>query len=258
MDAEAAASPAAPDASPAATVSTPRVIGQWEVEKQIGRGSFAVVWRARHVTTRAKVAVKEIQLEKLNRKLRESLESEISVLRRSRHDNIIKLHDIIKEERRIFLVLEYCAGGDVSEFIRRVGRVEEPVARRFMAQIASGLRAMRAQNLIHRDLKPQNLLLTAPRSDARLKIADFGFARYVHPTGMAETLCGSPLYMAPEILSYQKYDAKADLWSVGTILYELLVGRPPFTGANPMQLLKNIERSDAKIPGKIAAALSPE
>ena len=64
--------------------------------------------------------------------------------------------------------------------------------------------------------------------------------------------------MAPEILSYQKYDAKADLWSVGTILYELLVGRPPFTGANPMQLLKNIERSDAKIPGKIAAALSPE
>ena len=63
-----------------------------------------------------------------------------------------------------------------------------------------------------------------------MKIADFGFARYMHPTGMAETLCGSPLYMAPEILSYQKYDAKADLWSVGTILYELLVGRPPFTG----------------------------
>ena len=172
------------------------------MEKQIGRGSFAVVWRARHVTTRAKVAVKEIQLEKLNRKLRESLESEISVLRRSRHDNIIKLHDIIKEERRIFLVLEYCAGGDVSEFIRRVGRVEEPVARRFMAQIASGLRAMRAQNLIHRDLKPQNLLLTAPRSDARLKIADFGFALRP-PDGHGGDAVRSPLYMAPEILSYQ-------------------------------------------------------
>jgi serine/threonine-protein kinase ULK/ATG1 len=154
-------------------------------------------------------------------------------------------------------VLEYCAGGDLSEFIKRRGRVTEAVARNFMVQLAAGLRAMRAQNLIHRDLKPQNLLLTTPNpvppggdttgdgdgdgdgdrdgnegggggrdaetmspptaatadagagGGATLKIADFGFARYMHPTGMAETLCGSPLYMAPEILSYQKYDAKA-------------------------------------------------
>ena len=168
----------------------------------------------------------------------------------------------------------------MSEFIKRQGRVSEAVARHFMTQIAAGLSAMRAQNLIHRDLKPQNLLLTTAdlspyvntggeagegnvgearkTTESTLKIADFGFARYMHPTGMAETLCGSPLYMAPEILSYQKYDAKADLWSVGTILYELLVGRPPFTGMNPMQLLKNIERSDAKIPSKVATNLSRE
>lgn len=86
---------AVPDA-PAVEPAAPRMIGQWEVEKQIGRGSFAVVWRARHVTSRVKVAIKEIKLEKLNRKLRESLESEISVLQRSKHDNIIKLHEIIK------------------------------------------------------------------------------------------------------------------------------------------------------------------
>ena len=143
----------------------------------------------------------------------------------------------------------------MSEFIKKHGRVTEDVARHFMKQMASGLRAMRAQNLIHRDLKPQNLLLTKSSADAELKIADFGFARYMHPTGMAETLCGSPLYMAPEILGYQKYDAKADLWSVGTILYELLVGRPPFTGMNPMQLLRNIERSDAKIPVRFFVSL---
>ena len=256
----AALAPAEPGSAPAVAPApvAPRRIGHWQVDKQIGRGSFAVVWRARHAETGQRVAVKEIRLDKLNRKLRESLESEIQVLQRSRHGNIIRLHDIIKEEKRIFLVLEYCAGGDVSEFIKKHGRVREDVARHFMRQMASGLRAMRAQNLIHRDLKPQNLLLTVASPDAELKIADFGFARYMHPTGMAETLCGSPLYMAPEILGYQKYDAKADLWSVGTILYELLVGRPPFTGVNPMQLLRNIERSDAKIPSKVANALSRE
>ena len=256
----AAPAPAEPGSPPAVNPApvAPRRIGHWQVDKQIGRGSFAVVWRARHAETGQRVAVKEIRLDKLNRKLRESLESEIQVLQRSRHGNIIRLHDIIKEEKRIFLVLEYCAGGDVSEFIKKHGRVREDVARHFMRQMASGLRAMRAQNLIHRDLKPQNLLLTVASPDAELKIADFGFARYMHPTGMAETLCGSPLYMAPEILGYQKYDAKADLWSVGTILYELLVGRPPFTGMNPMQLLRNIERSDAKIPSKVANGLSRE
>ena len=90
------APPAAPPLAAAVPAPAPRMIGQWEVEKQIGRGSFAVVWRARHVTSRVKVAIKEIKLEKLNRKLRESLESEISVMQRSNHDNIIKLHEIIK------------------------------------------------------------------------------------------------------------------------------------------------------------------
>lgn len=92
---------------------------------------------------------------------------------------------------------------------------------------------------LQRDLKPQNLLLSTSKSGALLKIADFGFARNLQPQGLAETLCGSPLYMAPEILQFQKYDAKADLWSVGTILFELVVGEPLpncriVCAANPM------------------------
>ena len=100
---EAAVPSAVPAASPAPAPApaSPRMIGQWEVEKQIGRGSFAVVWRARHATSRVKVAIKEIKLEKLNRKLRESLESEISVMQRSRHVNIIKLHEIIKVRSQV-------------------------------------------------------------------------------------------------------------------------------------------------------------
>ena len=330
-----------------------RVIGgRWELDEQIGKGSFAVVWRAREVHAGARVApdreatasppevppvspagsrtpregadpasspvdataladvvssdenaetfsarddaekddasetkwvaVKEICTARLNRKLLRSLESEIEVLRACRHENIIRLLDICKDEanRRVFLVLEHCAGGDLSEFLKRGGRVAETDARALARQIAGGLREMRSRNLIHRDLKPQNLLLAvSPRAesapgrrrdeknanltrnvseDVVLKIADFGFARYVHPSGLAETLCGSPLYMAPEILSYQKYDAKADLWSVGCILFELVCGAPPFAGANPMQLLRNITRGDARVPGRVASALSSE
>ena len=318
-----------------------RVIGgRWELDKQIGKGSFAVVWRAREVPARVApdreatgrpsrevppapptasppttgfadeassslrdekgvtretetetgaskwVAVKEISTRRLNRKLLRSLESEIDVLRSCEHENIIALLDIVKDEpnQTVFLVLEHCALGDLSQYLRRVRRVAEPVARTFAAQIAGGLREMRARNLIHRDLKPQNLLLCrTPATDVRaevksgtasekaslgsekdasytsatLKIADFGFARYVHPSGLAETLCGSPLYMAPEILSYQKYDAKADLWSVGCILFELVCGAPP-RGANPMALLRNITRGDARIPGCVAGELSRE
>ena len=332
----------APRPAPMAAAPPRRVIGgRWELDKQIGKGSFAVVWRAREVPARVApdreatgrpsrevppapptasppttgfadeassslrdekgvtretetetgaskwVAVKEISTRRLNRKLLRSLESEIDVLRSCEHENIIALLDIVKDEpnQTVFLVLEHCALGDLSQYLRRVRRVAEPVARTFAAQIAGGLREMRARNLIHRDLKPQNLLLCrTPATDVRaevkkrngfekaslgsekdasytsatLKIADFGFARYVHPSGLAETLCGSPLYMAPEILSYQKYDAKADLWSVGCILFELGVRRAPFAGANPMALLRNITRGDARIPGCVAGELSRE
>ena len=107
---------------------------------------------------------------------------------------------------------------------------------------------------MHRDLKPQNLLLTNASSDINsivLKIADFGFARYIDPSGMAETLCGSPLYMAPEILRYEKYDAKADLWSVGCIMYEMLWGRPPYRAQNHIMLLKKIEATQLQFPTQI-------
>ncbi|DBB04526.1 TPA: hypothetical protein ACH3X1_012614 [Trebouxia sp. C0004] len=110
---------------------------------------------------------------------------------------------------------------------------------------------------LQRDLKPQNLLLSDNTPQAVLKIADFGFARHLQQQELANTLCGSPLYMAPEILKSQQYDAKADLWSVGTILYELVVGRPPYNGSNHIVLLQNIERTEARIPATIAKHLSP-
>lgn len=148
------------------------------------------------------------------------------------------------------------------------GGLNEVLARHFIKQTASGMQYLRAKNIVHRDLKPQNLLLNPPPTYMQMqrpedvplaasehslipaagiptlpmiKIADFGFARHLPAASLAETLCGSPLYMAPEILNYQKYDAKADLWSIGTIAYELVVGKPPFRANNHIELLKKIK-----------------
>ncbi|WIA08763.1 hypothetical protein OEZ85_008186 [Tetradesmus obliquus] len=196
-------------------------------------------------------------MDKLNKKLQESLRSEVTVLRHTKHHNIVCLLDLIQDNNRLFIVLEFCAGGDLGHYIKRYRQVSEATARYFLQQLAEGLKELRRHNVIHRDLKPQNLLLSDSSSTPLLKIADFGFARSLAPQGLAETLCGSPLYMAPEILQFHKYDAKADLWSIGTILYELLVGKPPFTGANHMQLLRNIERGEARLPEAVGARLSP-
>ena len=241
------------------------------------------------------VAIKSVDVSKLNRKLRENLSSEIDILKGLHHPHIVALIECHKTTSQMHLVMEYCALGDLSLFIKRRdglathrvtrdmimkypnppgGALNEVVVRHFLKQLASSLEFLRDRNLIHRDIKPQNLLLCPPPTSYRngvanvipykgsddsyepttglvslpmLKIADFGFARSLPTTSLAETLCGSPLYMAPEILRYEKYDAKADLWSVGTVLYEAVVGRPPFRASNHVELLRRIEKGEDRI-----------
>ncbi|WVZ56417.1 hypothetical protein U9M48_006954 [Paspalum notatum var. saurae] len=214
-----------------------RRVGEYELLRRIGAGAYSQVWLGRHRARGTEVAVKEIAMERLSSKLRESLLSEVDILRRIQHPNVIALHDSIKDHGRIYLILEYCRGGDLHAYLQRHKRVSETVAKHF---IPSGLQTLRDHNVVHRDLKPQNILLVENSEKSLLKIADFGFAKFLQPFDLAETLCGSPLYMAPEVMQAQKYDAKADLWSVGIILYQLVTGIPPFNGDNQIQLLKNI------------------
>ncbi|KQK22394.1 serine/threonine-protein kinase ATG1c isoform X1 [Brachypodium distachyon] len=220
-----------------------RRVGEYMLVRPIGSGAYSQVWLGKHLVRGTEVAVKEIAMERLSSKLRDSLLSEVDILRRIRHPNIIALHDSIKDSGRIYLILEYCRGGDLYSYLMRHKRVPETVAKHFIRQLACGLQMLRDNNVVHRDLKPQNILLVANNENSILKIADFGFAKFLQPSCLAETLCGSPLYMAPEVMQAQKYDAKADLWSVGIILYQLVTGSPPFNGDNQIQLLKNILKS---------------
>eukprot|EP01083_Nonionella_stella_P062681 162986_1 len=232
-----------------------RMVSSYIVGEKIGSGSFATVWLARHKTTGKCVAIKSISRTKLNvnKKHQTNLESEISIMKRLDHPNIVRLFDIEITDRHIYLILEFCDGGDLSHYIRKHGPLTEKHAQIWLKQLASGLLYVRNRNLIHRDLKPQNLLLSEgpDGSLATLKIADFGFARYIQPESLAATLCGSPLYMAPEILKVQKYDAKADLWSVGTILFEMVTGKPPFNAATHYELIKKIEHGMLRFPAEV-------
>lgn len=237
----------------------PRLVGDYILGPKIGSGSFAVVWRSRHRQSGREVAVKEIDKKQLSPKISESLLKEISILSTINHPNIIRLLKAIETEDKIYLVLEYCEGGDLAAYIHRHERVSEAVARHFMRQLAAGLQVLQEKHLIHRDLKPQNLLLSSNEPIPLLKIGDFGFARSLTPQGLADTLCGSPLYMAPEIIQNKKYDAKADLWSVGTILYQLVTGRPPFNGNTQFQLFRNILTStELQFPDGALEELNPD
>jgi serine/threonine-protein kinase ULK/ATG1 len=177
------------------------------------------------------VAVKAIARtsDKLTKKVLQNLDIEIQILRTYRHRNIVCLQDVQKTDSHFYLLLEYCGGGDVTRLLRtrKTGRITEGLARRLMRDLAMGLRFLWNAQLIHRDIKPANLLLTGPlpleevndpeaseelyaerqranfpSSEFVLKIADFGFARHLQSASLAETLCGSPLYMAPEILDH--------------------------------------------------------
>ncbi|EPR58827.1 ULK kinase [Toxoplasma gondii GT1] len=232
-------------------------VGVYILDERIGRGSFAAVWKGHIEQTKEIVAVKVISRHTVHEATQ--LNQEVAVLKQLQHPNIVRFIDLKKSQFHYYLVLEFCPGGDVSSLLHRHGgRIAEAFARRLLQQMAAGLLEIHRRSYIHRDLKPQNLLLSSASHAATLKIADFGFARSLQPWDLAATICGSPLYMAPEILQHQYYDAKADLWSVGAIFFEMLHGRPPFSGQNPLQLLKNIERTAAAGPAfSDAVPLSP-
>lgn len=215
----------------------------------LGKGSFSKVYRG-YIQRLNPVAIKKIRIDKIQ-KNKPYLESEIKIMRNLNHKNIVNLIDVIWKDNQIYLVLEDCGGGDLKEFLTRKGSrpMIEKYVQFYMKQLAEGLRYLRSKNIIHRDLKPQNLLLTSDYET--LKISDFGFAKVVGSETLAETLCGSPLYMAPEIMNPEskQYTSKADLWSVGIIMYEMLYACYPYKKVgNVFDLIQKIKKYPIEYP----------
>ncbi|XP_026903280.2 serine/threonine-protein kinase ULK2 isoform X4 [Acinonyx jubatus] len=232
------------------------VVGDFEYSKRdlVGHGAFAVVFRGRHrQKTDWEVAIKSINKKNLS-KSQILLGKEIKILKELQHENIVALYDVQELPNSVFLVMEYCNGGDLADYLQAKGTLSEDTIRVFLHQIAAAMRILHSKGIIHRDLKPQNILLSYANrrksnvSGISIKIADFGFARYLHSNMMAATLCGSPMYMAPEVIMSQHYDAKADLWSIGTVIYQCLVGKPPFQANSPQDLRMFYEKNRSLMP----------
>ena len=214
-------------------------LNKYKVNKtKIGKGSFSSVYKAYNEYNKI-VAIKKIYLDKKNS--RELLIKEFKLLRNLNHINIIKVYDIISEENnKIYIILEYFKNGDLSKVINNK-ILTEVQSQNYSMQLKDGIKYLYEHNIIHRDLKPQNILVS---DENILKICDFGFARYFNKDLMLGTLCGSPLYMAPEIMANNKYNNKSDLWSLGIIIYEFLYGKVPFKGTNLIELNKNIQENN--------------
>lgn len=192
-------------------------------------------------------AIKFVEMSSLSHGSRENLITEIRLLRCLNHKYIVTLQDFFWDDKTIYIVLEYCNAGSLSTFIRSKKSLPEATCKYFLRQLATAVQYMRSNDICHFDLKPQNLLLTRSQGNSvSLKVADFGFAQHLKLGEMNQQLKGSLLYMAPEIVRKHQYDAKADLWSIGVILYECLFGRAPYTSKTIEELLGRI-RSCEKI-----------
>ncbi|KAJ4912620.1 CBL-interacting serine/threonine-protein kinase 12 [Raphanus sativus] len=225
------------------------ILGRYEMGKLLGHGTFAKVYLARNVKTGESVAIKVIDKEKiLKGGLIAHIKREISILRRVRHPNIVQLFEVMATKSKIYFVMEYVRGGELFNKVAK-GRLKEEVARRYFQQLISAVTFCHARGVYHRDIKPENLLLD---ENGNLKVSDFGLSAVsdqIRQDGLFHTFCGTPAYVAPEVLARKGYDAaKVDIWSCGVVLFVLMAGYLPFHDRNVMAMYKKIYRGEFRCP----------
>jgi len=214
-------------------------------KKRIGKGSFSTIYKAINIYDNKTYAIKEISVENI-KSIKKNIKREFLLMKKLNHINIINLYNVIFDAKfnNIYLVLDYHKLGVFKIFLNK-RPLKEIYAQKYLKQLADGLKYLLDNNIIHRDLKPQNILVT---ESYNIKITDFGFARYFDNDAMIHTLCGSPMYMAPEIMKNKKYNNKSDLWSVGVILYEMLTATVPHKAKNIVELINKIDKNPIKLP----------
>ena len=218
-------------------------VGDYEILQEIGRGNYGTVYLAQHKNTLEKFAVKQIEKSKLqNKKVLELFYTEVSVMNTINHPNILHLYAFLESKNHFFLILKYCNRGDMEKILSQTstGCFSEEQAVRYLKQILNGFQELRRRQILHRDFKLANIFM----HDETVVIGDFGFAK--QGIDVTSTFLGTPVTSAPELLSNSSYNAKADLWSVGVVFYEMLFGENPFWANSNAGILENIHKFSEK------------
>ncbi|KAK6942409.1 NAF domain, partial [Dillenia turbinata] len=238
-------------------------IGKYQLSRTIGEGTFAKVKLATNGGNGQQVAIKIIDKHMImqnNLKYQANIQipfdsiliffyhvqREIRTMKLLHHPNIVRIHEVIGSKTKVYIVMEYVSGGQLSDKLAYVKRLEEWEARKIFQQLIDAVDYCHSRGVYHRDLKPENLLLDGK---GNLKVSDFGLSALRKPGDLLSTACGSPSYVAPELLVSKSYEgAAADVWSCGVILFELLAGFLPFDDRNLMSLYRKISRAEYACP----------
>ncbi|KAF3501445.1 hypothetical protein F2Q69_00044078 [Brassica cretica] len=226
---------------------------KYEVGRLLGQGTFAKVYYGRSVHTNQSVAIKMIDKDKVMKVgLMEQIKREISVMRIAKHPNVVELYEVMATKTRIYFVMEYCKGGELFNKVAK-GKLRDDVAWKYFHQLINAVDFCHSRQVYHRDIKPENLLLD---DNENLKVSDFGLSALAdckRQDGLLHTTCGTPAYVAPEVINRKGYDGtKADIWSCGVVLFVLLAGYLPFHDSNLMEMYRKIGKGDFKAPSWFA------
>ncbi|GMH72888.1 hypothetical protein TrST_g12066 [Triparma strigata] len=231
-----------------------KTIGHYVLSKSIGEGTFGKVRSGTHIITGEKVAVKILEKSKIIEVADvRRVTREINILKKNRHRNIIQLFEVIDKETTIYLIMENADGGELFDYIVQHQRIAEPLALSFFKQICDGAEYLHKMEVTHRDLKPENLLLQSSKEGWIIKIVDFGLSNTHEGGRLLQTACGSPCYAAPEMIhGYRYVGPKADIWSMGVILFAMVCGHLPFENSNTKLLYAQICAGEYKAPDYIS------
>eukprot|EP00451_Oxyrrhis_marina_P003740 CAMPEP_0204274430 /NCGR_PEP_ID=MMETSP0468-20130131/25183_1 /ASSEMBLY_ACC=CAM_ASM_000383 /TAXON_ID=2969 /ORGANISM="Oxyrrhis marina" /LENGTH=407 /DNA_ID=CAMNT_0051250639 /DNA_START=17 /DNA_END=1240 /DNA_ORIENTATION=- len=227
------------------------VLKRFETLYVLGKGFFGEVSKVRDRQTGQLYALKKVPKKHLMKhKLFDKIVSEIRIMYKLEHANIIKLLFHFEDEQHIYLGLEYASGGELFSRLRKVKRLGNPQAARYVYESLEALKYLHSQNpkIIHRDLKPENILLDG---NDRIKLCDFGYAKPIEAGATATTFCGTLDYLAPEMIKGSGHDESVDCWAMGVLLFELLVGQSPFAAAEQTQTTDKIQKRQLQFPADI-------
>jgi len=219
---------------------------RYKVVRELGSGSFGKVYEAEHRQTHQRRAVKELEKSAAEKETHAKFISEVEILSRLDHPHILKLYELYEDANKYYVVSEILTGGELFDYIIKVGHLSEASAAKIMYQVLSAVVYCHSNGVVHRDLKPENLVLeSAPDAgrDLCIKLIDFGTSSLFAPSQRLHLKIGTPYYIAPEVLSMD-YNEKCDVWSCGVILYVLLSGRSPFPGRSNDEILRKVKKGE--------------